>query len=155
MTDVTQMTHDEHHRALVRRLAAEVKPTRRLWTVAVRLGLWMALEVGVLTWVATHTSNDFMQKLKQPAYVIEVVFFIAAAVISAGSGTSCPLRLMLSRILASTRERVSRADQTCRVAMVSSTAAVTTEPGSASIIRCSRGLRGMSAISQKPPARIA
>jgi hypothetical protein len=77
------MTHDEHHRALVRRLAAEVKPTRRLWSVGMRLGLWMALEVGVLTWVATHTSNDFMQKLKQPVYAIEVVFFVAAAVISA------------------------------------------------------------------------
>jgi hypothetical protein len=77
------MTHDEHHRALVRRLAAEVKPTRRLWSVGMRLGLWMALEVGVLTWVATHTSNDFMQKLKQPVYAIEIVFFVAAAVISA------------------------------------------------------------------------
>jgi hypothetical protein len=83
MTDVSQMTHDEHHRALVRRLAAEVKPTRRLWTVAVRLGLWMALEVGVLAWVATHTSNDFVQKLKQPVYAIEVLFFVTAAVISA------------------------------------------------------------------------
>jgi hypothetical protein len=80
---VSQMTHDEHHRALVRRLAAEVKPTRRLWSVGMRLGLWMALEVGVLTWVATHTSNDFMQKLKQPVYAIEIVFFVAAAVISA------------------------------------------------------------------------
>ena len=31
------MIHDEHHRALVRRLAAEVKPTRRLWPVSIRL----------------------------------------------------------------------------------------------------------------------
>ena len=83
MTDVSQMTHDEHHRALVRRLAAEVKPTRRLWSVEVRLGLWIALEVGVLAWVATHTSNDFMHKLNQPVYAIEILFFAAAAVISA------------------------------------------------------------------------
>jgi hypothetical protein len=83
MTDVTQMTHDEHHRSLVRRLVAEVRPTRPLWSVGVRLGLWMALEIGVLAWVATHTSNDFMQKLKQPVYAIGVLFFVAAAVISA------------------------------------------------------------------------
>ena len=56
---------------------------RRLWSVGMRLGLWIALEVGVLTWVATHTSNDFMQKLKQPVYAIEILFFVAAAVISA------------------------------------------------------------------------
>ncbi len=83
MSEVSQMTHDDHHRALVRRLVAEVKPTRRLWSVGVRLGLWMALEVGALAWVATHTSNDFMQKLKQPVYGIEILFFAAAAVISA------------------------------------------------------------------------
>jgi hypothetical protein len=46
MTEVSQMTHDEHHSALVRRLAAEVKPTRRLWSVGVRLAPWIALEVG-------------------------------------------------------------------------------------------------------------
>jgi hypothetical protein len=83
MTNVAHMTHDEHHRALVRRLAAEVKPKRPLWPVELRLGLWMASEVGVLAWVATHTSNDFMQKLQQPVYAIEVLFFAAAAVISA------------------------------------------------------------------------
>jgi hypothetical protein len=81
MTDVLQMTHDEHHRSLVRQLAAEVKPTRPLWSGG-RLGLWMALEIGVLAWVATHTRNDFMQKLQQPVYAIEVLFFSAAALIS-------------------------------------------------------------------------
>jgi hypothetical protein len=83
MTDVAQMTHDEHHRSLVGRLAAELKPAHPLWPVGVRLGLWIVLEVGVLTWVATHTSNDFVQKLKQPVYAIEVLFFTAAAVILA------------------------------------------------------------------------
>jgi hypothetical protein len=83
MTQLSQMTHDEHHRALVQRLAAEVKPMRRLCSVGMRLGLWIALEVGVLMWGATHTSNDFMQKLKQPVYAIEILFFVAAAVISA------------------------------------------------------------------------
>ncbi len=83
MAEVSQMTHDDYHRALVRRLAAEVKPTRRLWPVGARLGLWMALEVAGLAWVGTHTSNDFMQKLKQPVYTIEVLFFAVAAVISA------------------------------------------------------------------------
>jgi hypothetical protein len=83
MTQLSQMTHDEHHRALVRWLAAEVKPKRPLWSVGVRLGLWMVLEVGVLAWVATHTRNDFMQKLQQPVYAIEVLFVVAAAIISA------------------------------------------------------------------------
>jgi hypothetical protein len=83
MPEVLHMTHDEHHRALVQRLAAEVKPTRRLWPVALRLGLWMALEVGVLAWVGTHTANHFMEKLKRPVYAIEILFFAAAAVISA------------------------------------------------------------------------
>jgi hypothetical protein len=83
MPEASQITHDERHRVLVRRLATKVKPTRRLWPVEVRLGLWIILEVGVLAWVATHTDNDFVRKLKQPAYASEVIFFAAASVISA------------------------------------------------------------------------
>jgi hypothetical protein len=37
MPEVSQITHEDHHRALVRRLATEVTPTRRLWSVGVRL----------------------------------------------------------------------------------------------------------------------
>ncbi len=83
MLEAVQVTHEDHHRALVRRLATEVKPTRRLWSVGVRLGIWILLEVGVLAWVVTHTDNDFIQKLRQPVYTIEILFFAAAAIISA------------------------------------------------------------------------
>jgi hypothetical protein len=81
--EASQITHEDHHRALVRRLATKVKPTRRLWSVGVRLGIWILLEVGVLAWVVTHTDNDFIQKLRQPVYTIEILFFAAAAIISA------------------------------------------------------------------------
>jgi hypothetical protein len=80
---MSQMTHEDHHRALVRRLASEVRTTRRLWPVGARLGLWILLEIGVLVWVVTHTDNDFVHKLKQPAYAIEVALFAGAAIISA------------------------------------------------------------------------
>ena len=83
MPEVSQRTHEDHHRALVSRLASELKPTRRLWSVGVRLGLWLLLEGGVLAWVLTHTDNDFLHKLKHPVYAIEIVFFAGAAVISA------------------------------------------------------------------------
>ncbi len=85
MLEAVQVTHEDHHRALVRRLATEVKPTRRLWSVGVRLGIWILLEVGVLAWVVTHTDNDSIQKLRQPVYTIEILFFAAAAIISATS----------------------------------------------------------------------
>src|SRR5260370_31989665 len=83
MNEAVEITHEDHHRALVRRLATEVKPTRRLWSIGVRLGIWILLEVGVLAWVVTHTDNDFIQKLRQPVYAIEILFFAAAAIISA------------------------------------------------------------------------
>jgi hypothetical protein len=77
------MIHDEHHRVLVRRLAAEVKPTRRLWPISVRLVLWMALEMGILMWVMTGSSSNVIGRLKEPAYTMEVLFFGFAAVILA------------------------------------------------------------------------
>ena len=84
MPELSQRTHEDHHRELVSRLAREIKPARRLRSVGVRLALWMLLEVGALAWVVTHTDNDFLPKLKQrPAYAIEIVFFVAAAMISA------------------------------------------------------------------------
>ena len=83
MSEALQITHEEQHRDLVRRLAAEIKPTRRLRPVGVRLGLLILVEAGVLTWVATHTTNHFTHKFSQPAYALEVVFFSAAAIISA------------------------------------------------------------------------
>jgi hypothetical protein len=82
MPQVSQRTHEDRHRALVSRLSSQVKPAHRLWSVEVRLGLWIISEVVVLAWAATHTGNDFLDKLKQPAYASEVIFFVAAAGIS-------------------------------------------------------------------------
>jgi hypothetical protein len=83
MAGASRISHEDRHRALVRRLSAEVKPTRRLWPIGARLALWIMLELGVLTWSMSHTSNHFEQKLANPVYVTEIVFFAAAAIISA------------------------------------------------------------------------
>jgi hypothetical protein len=83
MNSSPQMIHEEHHRALVRRLAAEVKPTRRLWPVSIRLAAWMALEIGILLWVMTGSGRNVIERLKEPAYAMEVLFFGSAAIILA------------------------------------------------------------------------
>lgn len=82
-TPEARQTHEQHHRALVDRLAANLQPVRRLWPVRVRLGLWLLLQLALLGWVATHTHNDFMRKLEAPRYLLEVVLFAAAAVLAA------------------------------------------------------------------------
>jgi hypothetical protein len=83
MTEVSQTTHEDRHRALVERLAANLRPVRRLWPVSIRFGLWLILEVGVLAWVGTRTHNDFMRKLEAPQYMLEVALFGAAAIVAA------------------------------------------------------------------------
>jgi hypothetical protein len=83
MSDAQQITHEEHHRALVGQLAAELKPTRRLWPVSARMGPLMVLEVGTLAAIITHTNNPVAAKLAQPIYTFEVLLFAAAAVVFA------------------------------------------------------------------------
>jgi hypothetical protein len=83
MPDISQSTHEDHHRALVRQLANEVTPTRRPWSIGVRLTLWMLLEFAVLAWVVTHTDNAFLHKLTHPVYAIDIILFVGAAIISA------------------------------------------------------------------------
>jgi hypothetical protein len=83
MAGSSQISHDEHHRALVRRLSAEVRPTHQLWPVGARVALWMVMEISVAAWAIGHTSNHFAQKLTNPVYVIEIVFFVVAAIIFA------------------------------------------------------------------------
>jgi hypothetical protein len=77
------VTHEEHHRALVERLATGIAPVRRLWPISVRLTLWLVVEAAVLLWVLAHTGNNFMLKLGWPTYVLEIVFFALAAALSA------------------------------------------------------------------------
>jgi hypothetical protein len=83
MDATLHINHEEHHRALVRRLSSEIKPSRPLWPVSVRLTLWILMEVGILAWVMSHTSNNFVAKMTHPAYAIEIIFFAAAAIICA------------------------------------------------------------------------
>ena len=82
-TEASHTTHEELHRALVERLAANLMPVRRLWPVSIRFGLWLILEVGLLAWVGTHTHNDFMRKLEAPRYLAQVALFGAAAIVAA------------------------------------------------------------------------
>ena len=83
MSEAPHIAHEEHHRALVRQLMSEITPSRPLWPVSVRLTLWMVMEVGILAWVMSHTTNDFVVKLTHPACAIEIVFFATAAIICA------------------------------------------------------------------------
>jgi hypothetical protein len=80
MAETPDTAHARHHRALVERLAGDLRPARRLWPVNVRLGLWLILEAAVLVWVTTHTPNDFIKKLQSPRYLLEVVLFAGAAI---------------------------------------------------------------------------
>jgi hypothetical protein len=83
MAEGSHTTHEEHHRALVERLAANLRPVRRLWPVRIRFGLWLILQTAVLAWVGTHTHNDFMRKLEAPRYMLEVALFGGAAIVAA------------------------------------------------------------------------
>src|ERR1700752_842224 len=83
MSGAPHIGQPEYHRALVKRLSSEVTPTRPLWPIGARLGLWIVLETGVLLWVLSHTTIYFTAKLTQPVYAIELIFFAGAAIISA------------------------------------------------------------------------
>jgi len=83
MNATLHISHEEHHRALVKRLSSEITPSRQLLPVSARLTLWIVMEVGILAWVISHTTNNFVAKIADPAYAIEVIFFAAAAIICA------------------------------------------------------------------------
>src|SRR5437588_4144067 len=83
MSGAPHISHEEHHRALVRLLSSGLTPAPPLWPVGARLLLWIVLEAGILAWAMSHTTNHFTAKLTHPVYVIELLFFAAAAIISA------------------------------------------------------------------------
>jgi Negative regulator of sigma F len=83
MSGAPHIRHEAHHRALVSRLAGEITLRRPLWPVSARLTLWMLIEVGILAWVISHTTNNFVARLTHPAYAIEIIFFETAAIICA------------------------------------------------------------------------
>jgi hypothetical protein len=83
MTAPNEIRHDQHHRALVDRLTAKLKPVRPLWPVRRRLMLWLAIEIAVLSRALIETSNRWALKLEHPLYTLEIAFFAVAAVIVA------------------------------------------------------------------------
>jgi hypothetical protein len=83
MGEAIQIDHGQHHRMLVRQLSSEITPRRPLLPVSVCLALWAGLDAVLVVWVMSHTTNDFKAKLIQPPYLVEVVFFMIASLISA------------------------------------------------------------------------
>jgi hypothetical protein len=83
LSQAVQISHEERHRALVDRLAGDLKPVRRLWPVGARLTLWLVLEAAVAAPVLSHTPNDFIRKLGTFDYALQVLLFAAAAVVVA------------------------------------------------------------------------
>jgi hypothetical protein len=83
MSEAQDIRHEEHHRALVGQLAAELKPARRLWPVSARMGLLITLEIGILAWVITHTNSSLGARLAHPIYAFEVLLFAGAALVFA------------------------------------------------------------------------
>jgi hypothetical protein len=75
--------HDQLHRALVERMAANLRPSRPLWPVRRRLALWLMIEVAVLVRAMVVTGNDFAMKLRHPPYALEIGFFGIAGLILA------------------------------------------------------------------------
>jgi hypothetical protein len=83
--DITRQfaSHTERHRALVDRLATNLRPVRPLWTVGRRLALWLAIELAILGYTLLQTTNDYVPKLESPGYALQVAFFATAGVILA------------------------------------------------------------------------
>src|SRR5260370_42049774 len=89
MTDYSttseNITHEQRHRALVDRLARDLRPTKPLWPVRVRIALWVALELAVIVYAASMHSgrHDLRQQLSSPMYLAELISFIVAGVLAA------------------------------------------------------------------------
>jgi len=75
--------HDQLHRALVERMATNLRPRLPLWPVRRRLALWLMIEVAVLVRAMVVTGNDFAMKLRHPPYALEIGFFGIAGLILA------------------------------------------------------------------------
>ncbi len=71
------------HQPLIDRLARELRPVHRRWPVRVRLGLFVALDVGFLLLLRTFTNID---SVAAPAFasVVTIATIFAASVCAAG-----------------------------------------------------------------------
>jgi hypothetical protein len=79
-----QASHESLHRALVERMAAELRPVRRLWPVPARLALWIALEGAVLLLLILHSARtDLAEQLRNPWFVLCISGFAVTGAASA------------------------------------------------------------------------
>jgi hypothetical protein len=83
VTDGRPLLLAEHHRAIVDRIVADLRPVRPRWPVGARLGGWLLLDLAVAAWVVTHTRVAFMTKLRWPGYALELAIFGGAAILAA------------------------------------------------------------------------
>jgi len=76
--------HEAHHRALVERMVAELRPVRRLWPIRLRLALWGVLEAGLLLFAIRHSRRtDLPQQLGDSWYLLSVGTAAAAGIFGA------------------------------------------------------------------------
>jgi hypothetical protein len=79
----TQPDHASLHQTIVEQIVVELRPVRRLWPVSVRLGLWLALEVGLLLLLIDHEFRpDLTRQLRNPWYIFEAAGFAAAGTLA-------------------------------------------------------------------------
>jgi hypothetical protein len=79
----TQPDHASLHQAIVERIVVELRPVRRIWPVSLRLGLWIALEVGLLLLLIDHDYRpDLTRQLRNPWYIFEAAGFAAAGTLA-------------------------------------------------------------------------
>jgi hypothetical protein len=78
-----QLEHATVHQAIVEKLVADLRPVRRLWPVRIRLGLWIALEFGVLLFfIGDGYRPDLARQLRNPWYIFGVGGFAAAGTLA-------------------------------------------------------------------------
>jgi hypothetical protein len=72
------------HQAMVEKIIADLRPVRRVWPVRLRLGLWIAFEVGVLLLLVNHGyRSDLTRQLRNPWYIFGVGGFATAGALAA------------------------------------------------------------------------
>ncbi len=86
MSEPLEIDHQATHRTLVERLKSETVPVRRLYSVRSRLILWLLLDTVLLLWIISHAARNYPARLIHPAYLSELLLFLAAAVMFAMLG---------------------------------------------------------------------
>jgi len=82
VTNGRPLPQTEHHRAIVDRIVADLRPVRPHWPVGMRLMVWLLLDVAVAAWVVIHTHVALMTKLSWFSYDLELAIFGGAAILA-------------------------------------------------------------------------